>query len=261
MREIETIQEMQQIEINIMQHIHDFCTLNDIKYFLAYGTLIGSIRHRGFVPWDDDMDIWMLREDYDRFCATFDDFGSQFHLRLLNSNTVPRYNRCMTKVINQDTLLTELSFVEGTEMGVFVDVWPLDGIPKRGIKRFIHRYRVEICNKVLFSIIKNPAILPWHKRVIHSIVKNFNPDPIVNHLNELVKKYSGTEDVYCYQDKYKVPYPMQYFSSTVTCKFSGHAFLAPREFDKILKLTYGDYMKLPPKEQQVVGHPANIYWK
>ena len=127
MKEISSIDELKVIELDIMKKIHRFCVDNNIIYYLCYGTLIGAIRHKGFIPWDDDIDILMPRPDYERFLKLFPRVQKQLGLEVVNHKTKTYFGRPMSKVIDKRTDLFEPEFKGDDHIGVFVDVWPLDG--------------------------------------------------------------------------------------------------------------------------------------
>ena len=127
---ITELKELQEIELNIMKSIHEFCEANDIKYVLAYGTLIGAVRHDGFIPWDDDIDIHMPRNDYDRFVKMFPEWGKERNIEIVSSHTVGNeFPRDILKVCDNRTLLVAKNYKNNCKMGVFVDIWPLDKMP------------------------------------------------------------------------------------------------------------------------------------
>lgn len=107
MKVIESLDELKKIELDIMIKVHQFCEENGIKYYMIAGTLIGAIRHKGFIPWDDDIDIAMPREDYEKFLKIFPEYGKKNNLLAVNNRTKPYYGRPMTKVIDTRTSLTE----------------------------------------------------------------------------------------------------------------------------------------------------------
>ena len=143
MKEITSLDELKKIELEIMKKIHEFCVENKITYYLAYGTLIGAIRHKGFIPWDDDIDILMKREDYNRFLELFPEWCKDKNLSIANPWTKPYYGRPMTKVYDNRTFLTEPDFRSDDPYGVFVDIWILDGFPSDGEVKWLNKMKKE----------------------------------------------------------------------------------------------------------------------
>ena len=122
MKEISSTSEMREIQLKMMDCIHHFCIKNKIKYSLAFGSLLGAVRHKGFIPWDDDIDIMMLRSDYELFVNTFNCYNSNYKVYDYRKDT--QYYYAFAKVCDERTLRIESSKVQG--LGVFIDVFPID---------------------------------------------------------------------------------------------------------------------------------------
>ena len=127
---IDNLDELKRIELNIMEKVHEFCEENNIRYVLALGTLLGAVRHNGFIPWDDDIDLYIPRDEYERFIATFPEWGRKNHLEICGLHTKANlYPRDMIKVYDTRTVLKEENYKNQCHLGVFVDLWPLDKVP------------------------------------------------------------------------------------------------------------------------------------
>ena len=123
MKQITDIHELRQLQMGILDHVHAFCEANGLTYFLSSGMLIGAVRHGGYIPWDDDIDIYMPRCDYERFLQIYSDPSGVY--RAIDPQRDPKYYYTFAKVIDQRTLMLEKE-VKGYEIGVYIDIFPLD---------------------------------------------------------------------------------------------------------------------------------------
>ena len=137
-KEALTLQETQQIALEILHTVARICEEQDLRYYLVYGTLIGAVRHHGFIPWDDDVDIMMPRPDHDRLMEYLDDhIGEYPHLQVFNRKTCPEYPYMITR-ISDDRYEIRMENEKPFGMGVFIDIYPYDGLgnEKREAIRF-----------------------------------------------------------------------------------------------------------------------------
>ncbi len=122
-----TLEEMKGIELNILKQIHELCISQGFRYFLIGGTLLGAVRHKGFIPWDDDIDIGMPRSDYERFieyCSS-----NEVPFKLVCNKTDPNYGYLFAKAVDRNTVLIEENAnKDGAELGIYVDIFPIDGL-------------------------------------------------------------------------------------------------------------------------------------
>ncbi len=263
MREIVELDELKNIELSIMKKVHLFCVEQNITYYLSYGTLLGAVRHKGFIPWDDDIDIQMTRPDYEKFLNLFPAYAKQNGLMVVNHTTKPYYGRNFSKIIDCDTVLIEPQYKTDDPIGVFVDIWPLDGLPDNKVKRYFYDKRAVLLSKlILASSMKKDKSLSFFKRAAIFFAGMFNPHKLVLKLERMAKKYpvERSKFIKCYlagsfifsRDEYK---------EKILLPFEDTEFFAPAEYDSILKKEYGNYMQLPPLEERVPHHIINTYYK
>ncbi|MDE5943465.1 MAG: LicD family protein [Clostridia bacterium] len=263
MREIVELDELKMLELDIMKKIHLFCAEQNINYYLSYGTLIGAVRHNGFIPWDDDIDIHMPRPDYEKFLKTFPDFAKQNGLMVVNRNTKPYYGRCFSKVIDVNTLLVEPQYKTDDPIGVFVDIWPLDGLPDGKTKRnFYNRYTSFLAKLILASSMKYDKNLSFFKRTAIVFAKSFKPHKLLTKLESIAKKFpfDSCNFIKCYSSGRSI-FKKEEFSEKVLIRFEDTEFYAPVGYDSVLRKIYGDYMELPPLESRKPHHIMNTYYK
>lgn len=269
MKKIETTKELQEIELEIMEYVDHICRENHLTYFLAYGTLIGAIRHKGFIPWDDDVDILMPREDYTKFCEILHKVQGRY--KILCCEYDRDYMYAFGKVIDSQTLLIEQEVTSVYKMGVYIDVFPYDGI-KGSVQRNVGFLKccafLEKCR--YFSTFPYKAIQHevWWKNVLRVpfwlFLKTVNYRNIVKLLNYFIKKYpvKGAKWVGCLcAQKIELELvPAAAVSKTVEMEFENRKFMCPVGYDKMLRTMYGDYMELPPVDKREPHHDFKAWW-
>ena len=262
MRPITELSEMQELQLRIARNIHSFCQEQGIRYYLSHGSLIGAIRHNGFIPWDDDIDLFMPRQDYEKFCNIFPKYQNKYGLTLANSETTVYYGRPMSKVFLNDTVLTEPQFKGDDQIGVNVDLWPLDGVPKH-FKKFWTQYIHFLVITYYGTILKYEYCRSIGQKIKHFLTLPINSRKLLGHIIKQMKRYKfeTAETVTCYTDPYYALMKRDWFSGIISREFEDEQFFIPSGYDEILHSIYGDYMKLPPPEKQVPHHIINTYMK
>lgn len=265
MKEID-YKELRQLQLGILQRVHDFCIAHGIRYSLAYGTLLGAVRHGGYIPWDDDIDIAMLRPGYERFRKEFKDDI----LRFCDCRDVEGMNIGFGKVEDTRTLVIEGG--KTVNLGVDIDVFPIDDLcdtfdeSRRYDRSFNFNRFVRTVKYRELSIIKKwwkkPMIMllkivfaPFssHKLAINAVHK------AISHVNAKSSFVGLVTDI-VFDGRGIVEREIWSDFSPIT--FEGRTFMAVKDTDAYLRHEYGDYMKLPPESEQVPKHDFNaIYWK
>lgn len=267
--EKDMLRKVQLAQLSILKEVKRVCESNDIHYFLDSGTLLGAVRHKGFIPWDDDLDIGMLYEDYERFLAIAPEaIGDKFVLETWDSD--PAYPFPFSKVMLRDTIYIEDAFAD-TERnnGVYIDVFPY--FPRSENPREINktRHRVEHFRRLEYMI---SGMRPWvrHNNWIKRLlvrIKYFPALIVSKFVNKstLNKKYYyelrrhvGSEFKYYVPggiSKYgKWKIPNQCFRELILLDFEDDKFSCPVGYDEYLRHAYGDYMTLPPENERENRH-------
>lgn len=258
--------EIKAIELAILDAVADFCDAHGLRYYLAYGTLIGALRHKGFIPWDDDIDIQMPREDYNRLIASFDRECASPHLKLI-APTDPLSRHAYVKIIDTRTVKIERDFdYRRGPLGVDIDIFPLDGQPdaepefERWYAKLQKLYwRYHFNNFSPKGSLKRRLGVPFMKLV-------FNKKRIQRQTERLHARYPYEHSCFvgavesCHNSKGNRA-PRALFEESVWVEFEGRRFKAPAGYDAILKNIYGSYMELPPEEKRVTHHTGECYWK
>ena len=259
MRKITDIQELRGVQLDILDDIHAFCTANGIKYFLSCGTLIGAVRHKGYIPWDDDLDIYMPREDYERFLREYE--SPSGHCRVLDPAKEKHYYYTFAKVVDTRTLLTETE-AEGYRIGIYVDVFPVDYVTddatarRRLFKRKRLLYKIRRCKISKHNYLKSPVafwcykLLPVSAGMIERLLRRMlirrEPTSTVANVTEAGPSVKGCM-------------PAKDIEDSVDIMFEGKMYKTMIGYEDYLRRTYGDYMTLPPVEQRVT-HSFEAYW-
>lgn len=267
-RQIKDIEEIKKIQLDILKYVDHFCSQNNIKYALGYGTLIGAVRHKGFIPWDDDIDIIMRRNDYDRFIKLFSKETGRY--KVWAHNLQPDYPIPYAKVTDEKTLK-----LEGTnyyvERGVDIDVFPLDDLPndEKTIDKVYKKLRIlsAIYN---FKQIKYSTKRKWYKNLILCLGRIaffwYSMNKLVADISNNAQSYNGCLGDKCanlvdFSTGIKEIMPKSYTDSFVKMQFEDSAFPVPVEYDAYLRCIYGNYMELPPEEERITHHSFNAWWK
>lgn len=258
--------ELRVVQLDILQNVHNFCIAHDIKYTLAYGTLLGAVRHGGYIPWDDDIDIAMLRPDYERFIQEYKDEVYKFTECRLDKDVHIGFG----KVEDTRTLVIEGGNTKN--LGVTIDVFPIDDLCdtyEDSVKYFRSFKWNWLIRKVKYrelSIVKK-----WWKKIVvgflqlitlpisvHNLTLK-NIQQVIMHKRPNSKYVGLVCDVSVSESEIM---ERSIWSEYQQLSFEGMKFVAIKDTNSYLTTIYGDYMKLPPKEQQVPKHDFEaIYWK
>ncbi len=270
MREL-TLQEIQQESLKVLVEIDGICKEHGWRYFLIYGTLIGAVRHRGFIPWDDDVDICMLRKDYDAFMSYMEK-EYEGKLAVHNRLNTKSYSYGVTRISNDSfRYITKAPREKQFKLGCFVDVYVFDYCGNNLNKCYELESKCIHINKNYQAYINPTATLSKWKilgkflRKIYITLKGIEyGGPAIyaeKSIERMVKCYSSDNDIYVDSVVWvpcKKPFKSSWFKDTVYLKFEGHDFPVPCGYDECLRHQYGDYMKFPPEEERVPHHSYSI---
>ena len=266
-QEVTDIREIQQMELGIMEYIHEVCQKIGVKYFLAYGSLIGAVRHKGFIPWDDDMDICMLREDYEKLQDYLIANPDERYEVMSYKNNL-NYVYPFMKVQDNHTYLLEEDVRIDSNMGIYVDIFPVDGYEndanfKNKMTKLIKKRQLSCYT--FKGITNTKSVLNSLIRYISVIIFYFtNTNKYVAQIEELAKsrKVSDYEEVdyLIYKDMNKPVWRREWLEQVTTGTFEGKEFMIPKNYHEILTSDYGDYMQLPPVELRFSHHDFQL-WK
>lgn len=262
----EILDGVHQVELSILGEIERVCKQNNIEYFAYAGTLLGAVRHKGFIPWDDDIDIGMMREDYNRFLEVAPkELSNQFSIEHATINlNFPVY---YAKVFKNGTLFVETHTKKSkVNQGIFVDVFPFDNAASSECARKLYKKRIEFYNQLNRAKVlsKASSVKPPLKRIIavlgRSILKVvLLPIPrsfLFNRMDEVVQMYNKSDSTWVSSRGYAVVRKNDLLPIK-QLQFENIRIPVPQNADAMLRNIYGDYMTLPPAEKRV-GHAPDI---
>lgn len=242
--------------LEIAVEVKRVCEKHEIRYFLDYGSLLGAVRHKGFIPWDDDIDFAMPRPDYEKFvevCKT--ELSDRFALRTIEErNYIYYFNKVDDKAT---TLIEDFNRKSDYRGGLFVDIFPVDGLPggRAARKRFKRKCRYLSLRANLATLDFSVKKYPWYKRIIIALFRHADGRKYLLKLNKLLKKYDYGSAKYVSSDIiHSAPVPKTLFEESADYEFEGVNFASVKDSDAYLKALFGDYMTPPPPEKQVSNH-------
>lgn len=265
-----TLKEIQEGSFEVLKKVKKIFDENGLKYYLAYGTLIGTVRHEGFIPWDDDIDIWVPRPDYEKFIEyCINNKESIKPLELIHYLVNDKYIYPIARISNSEYYI-DYKNVKNYGLGLFVDIYPLDGSNLNDIKlkNKIKRVNKDICLHGQLKYEKSKSVLKTIiKYPYYRFIKSLSMTKLLKKNEILSKKHSFEEEEKCscvswstkeveFDKKLLMTDEKECFM-----KFNGELFRVPIGYDEILTKIYGDYMKLPPENERIAHHYYKAYKK
>lgn len=264
------LRRMQILELGMLAEFDRVCKKHNIKYTIVAGTLLGAVRHKGFIPWDDDADIGMLREEYDKFKAVMCDLNPSICF-FQDNTTDPAYRWGYGKLRRTGTEYVRVGQEHlKCKTGIFVDIFPMDDCPKSLISQMFQDFYCFCCRKILWSEVgrvvcsgfykiwytilsKIPLQIPFRLLRIYTDRSNNNSDCLVRTLC-----YTSVGKLY-----FKHPFaqryglPKRWFLDCVEYDFENIKLMGSRDYDEVLSFWFGDYMTLPPEDEREQHAPVS----
>lgn len=253
-----TLAEQKEIQLKMLQEIDAFCREHSIKYSLAFGTLLGAVRHHGYIPWDDDVDLLMPLPDMIRFKNEF----VSDSLKYCDADTEKHFEFPFSRIANVMTY--NKRGIIAKSYGICIDLYPVISVPK------LEEERKSFFSQAELLVQKRLSYLKWNARAIR-----YFPVYSIPGFDRFVKRYRDfmlNEELYGKTGVYYIvagplshqkqdTYYIDLFEELIELDFEGFKFLSTAHFDTYLSQSYGDYMQLPPEDQRNPYHGGNYYWK
>ena len=269
-----TMAQTQAISLEILHTVAGICEEQGLRYALIYGTLIGAIRHNDYIPWDDDVDIMMPRPDYDKFLAYMAENIEKYpNLKVFNRDTCKDYPYMITR-ISDDRYVIEMDNEKPYGMGVFIDIYPYDGLGKTKEEAVKYGLKGDRLSSLCYQASRDHFAIENTKSALRKLIKYpvylaaklCGKDFFQRKLEKLarVKPYDESEYVGCViwlSWGEKDIFPRAWFDETIMMPFGKYNFRVPKEYDQVFRHEYGDYMQLPPEEDRIGHHFYKVYEK
>lgn len=261
------IQELRKIQLEILKRTAEFCDQNSIRYFLCGGTLLGAIRHQGYIPWDDDIDIMLPRPDYERLISEFEIDG----LEICTYRQTKNYLWPFVKISDPNTRLLSAGKIIDN-IGVNIDAFPIDGFPTDSKKLNLQIRKIAHLRTIYNYWRWNQPILNnnlgWKPKLEILFTKGiklfFSFEKLLAYIDRMGGKYkfnnSEKAGIAIWGYGIKEVCPQKVFTEKTDVLFENIYFSAPKDYHTYLCCVYGDYMKLPPEEERQI-HKTVSYLK
>lgn len=255
-------EELKKCELDILKDVARFCDEHEIHYSLTFGTLLGAIRHKGFIPWDDDIDIAVPRDEYEYLIKNY----THDRYKMVEMHLQEDYPYAFAKVIDTCTELKEQS-TSSFPMGVYIDIFPVDGLPETDQERHMKTCQ-NACRTALYKLVSLKYPTDLKHRLIHIAVKifllPFSQRKIISKQHDLATRYSIEQasevSILTIRLGCKRKFSKGMFYNIVKHPFEDAMFNIPAAYEQYLTAVYGDYMTPPPEDKRI-AHFLEAYWK
>ncbi len=261
-----SLRELQLVELGILLDVQTVCDQLGLRFFLGEGTLLGAVRHEGFIPWDDDVDLFMLRDDYQRFLHEAPRrLGDRYHVQ--HSSTVPNYWSPVIKVrlVAGQQRFRQTSIAHLTrDNGPLLDIFPLDYVARdRGLLIHLQSAYIRLLRGLLVQKLRTRPANSLLRRAMR-LAATVAPASLLHSQLDWAHRFQGPQrrpylaSLATYHSVARQVYSASAFDESAPATFEGHTFPIPAGYDQVLTTTYGDYRQLPPPEQRRHQHEFTV---
>jgi len=249
--------QIQDILFDMMIHFHELCQKHNLTYFMIGGTMLGAVRHGDFIPWDDDLDVGLPRRDYERLISLPESEWPE-NIEILSMENTQTFPYNFAKIVNKNTTIVEDIGGRGYVMGIYMDVFPLDGAGNsmgQAKRRIAMVKLLRVCTLICYS--RKTSDNFW-KNLLKSIIRTVGMTRWQKLLRRTLKKLSFESSKFVgnllgsWFEKEIMP--RDFFGTPTLYRFREKSFYGPEKYDDYLKRLYGEYMKLPPVEKRISHH-------
>ena len=264
MKEI-TSEESKKIMVNILKSIDSCCRENNIKYSLCWGTMIGAIRHHGFIPWDDDIDVMMPREDYNRFLSIYNDPECDVYTPKKTKNCI----QIITKIYDKNTCIYYHNYPK-TLFGIWISIFPYDNVPDKNLKlweisRFFWVFLYQ--SKTVRFLTTDSLKMRIGKALMKVFLLPFSSSWLYDRVETCLTAYNGVQTkrvciwtgVGTTKTEY-IHFEKEWFDEVIDVEYENIKTKIIKGYDEFLRSRYGDYMVFPPESERVPKHNYKAYY-
>lgn len=257
-----TLRKVQLIQLEMLIEVDRICKKCGIKYNIIAGTLLGAVRHGGYIPWDDDADVALLRPEYEKFreaCKTELD-KTRFYFQ--DHRNTKGYRWGYGKIRRKNTLfLREYQEHMPYKQGIFIDIFPLDAVPNNYVLRSIKNFECFCVRKILWSKVGKIAEKNFWKKHVYRLLDKIPEKAVFRYYHKMIRASSKTKGRMVRILMFPTPnseygYYRNWYENSIDTAFEGITFQGIKDYDSYLSFKFGEYMKLPPVEMRKV-HPVS----
>ncbi|MDR2888321.1 MAG: LicD family protein [Lachnospiraceae bacterium] len=257
-----TLRSLQMIQLELLLEVDRICKKNAIAYNIIAGTLLGAVRHQGYIPWDDDADVAFLREEYERFREACKKDLDRERFYFQDHRNTPGYRWGYGKLRRKETqFIREHQEFMPYEQGVFIDIFPLDQVPDSYPGRMIHNFHCFAIRKILWSEVGKTADRSLVMRGLYGLLSCIPERVVFRHYYHFMREGNRKKTKWVRILTFPTPnkqygYRKIWYQKSKLYQFEGHSFPGAKDYKEYLTFKFGDYMTLPPAHLRKT-HPVS----